>query len=71
MTFELGGMTFQPQTIPDPCSGESVTYVHRVDVQPQSLVAIASSTGLYIQREHRYLDPDVLGRELGITQEAA
>jgi len=62
--FEFGGMTLDPRTATDPSSGESITYVYRTDVHPESLVALSSSAGLYLQRDYRGLDPDVLAAEI-------
>lgn len=62
--FRFGGMTLDPHTATDPSSGKSITYVYRTDVHPESLVALVSDAGLYLQRAYRDLDPDVLAAEL-------
>lgn len=59
-SFTLGGMEFSAHVATDPSSGESITYVHRLDLHPKALVAQLHKDGSYINPEHRYFNEDVL-----------
>lgn len=62
--FKFGDMRLRQHTATDPSTRETVTYVHRVDVDPPVLVALTGRSGMHLQRDFRNLDPDALEREL-------